>query len=150
MKTGKYVEEFLMAIERGDFRMAESLLSKDFRITGFEPDPVHGREYLAIMKNILKGIPDFRFNFRITRQEENLVEVKIKMTGIQTHIIPSLLPGMKDIQPTDKWISMPEETAEVTIRSDRIERINLHTIAGGGLQGLVKQIGAELPEPEHH
>lgn len=150
MKAGKVVEEFLTAIENNDFTKADNFLSKDFKVVGVGPDPLGSNEYLGVHRAFNKGMPDFRFNYRITEDKGERVFVKVKLSGTHTNTLPSPAPGLKDIPATNKTVKMPEEPVEFTVKDNKITKMKLSHVEGGGLPGVLKQLGVEMQVAVHH
>ncbi|MCU7496409.1 MAG: ester cyclase [Ignavibacteria bacterium] len=150
MKAGKVVEEFLTAIENNNFTKADNFLSKDFKAVGLGPDPLNSDEFLGAHLALNKGLPDFRFNFKITEDRADRVYLKVKITGTHKNTIPSPAPGIKAIPATNKSVVMPEEPVEITVKDNKITKLKLVHVDGGGLMGLMKQLGVELPAEVTH
>lgn len=144
------VEEFLTAIEKNDFAKAESFLSKTFKVTGVGPEALNAKDYLNVHRAFNKGMPDFKFNYKIEHEKNKVVEVKVRITGTHTKDMPAPIPGLKNISTTNKPVNMPEETVKFTVRDNKIEKLHLESVPGGGLPGLLKQLGVEMPVETHH
>lgn len=71
----------------------------------------------------------------------------MRITGTHSKEMTAPVPGLKNIPATGKAIKMPEEEIYLTTKEDKITRIELKQTPGGGLPGLLKQIGVTLPEP---
>jgi hypothetical protein len=149
MENTRIVEEFLTAIERNDFVKAESFLAKDFKVTGVAPEPLGAREFLGVHKAFNKGMPDFSFNYKIGSESKNLVDLKVSLSGTHTKEMPAPAPGMNSIPATNKSVKMPEEKVRITIQDNKIANLHLEKVTGGGLPGLLKQIGVEIPMETH-
>jgi len=67
------------------------------------------------------------------------------MTGHQTDsfILPPL--GMPPIPQMAGTVSLPEEQWDYTLENGKIVRIVVGHVSGGGIQGLLHQIGVDLP-----
>ena len=149
MENGKIVEEVFSAWERNDFAKVESYISKDMKVTGVAPVPLGANEFIGTMKALITGIPDWKFNYRIGSETKNIVETKLKITGTHTREIPTPLPGVKNVAPTNKTVKMPEEKVTFTFTNGKIVNINVEKVQGGGVPGLLKQLGVELPTEVH-
>ncbi len=145
MEQNKIVENFFTAIEKNDFTAAESYLSNTFKVTGVAPTPLSAKEFLGVHKAFNKGIPDFRFNYKIENAKDNVVESKVKLSGTHTKELPAPIPGIKNIPPTNKFLNMPEERATFTFKDNKIENLHLEKVPNGGLPGVLKQLGVEIP-----
>lgn len=144
MGPANIVEEFLIAIEQRNFTKAEELLSGSFRVTGVGPDTLDGSDFMSIHRALGSGIPDFRFNYEFLKEKAGIVTVKFHITGSHTKSMPAPYAGLRTIAPTNKPINMPDETVVFNIRDNKIQRMQVEHVEGGGLPGLLKQIGVEL------
>ena len=149
MENSKIVEEIFSGMERNDFTKAESYASKDMKVTGPAPVPLGANEFFGTMKALVKGIPDWKFNYKIGSESKNIVETKVKITGTHTREIPSPLPGVKNVAPTNKTVRMPEEKVTFTFSNNKVTNINVEKVQGSGVPGLLKQLGVEVPAEVH-
>jgi hypothetical protein len=149
MENSKIVEEVFSGMERNDFTKAESYASKDMKVTGVAPIPLGANEFFGTMKALVTGIPDWKFNYKLGSESKNIIETKVKITGKHTREIPSPLPGVKNIAPTNKTIRMPEEIVTFTFSNNKLININVQKVEGGGVPGLLKQLGVEVPMEVH-
>ena len=149
MENAKIVEEVFSGMERNDFAKAESYASKDMKVTGPAPIPLGANEFFGTMKALVAGIPDWKFNYKIGRESNNIIETKIKITGTHTREMPSPLPGLKNIPLTNRTIRMPEETVTFTFNNNKVINVNVEKVQDGGVPGLLKQLGVEVPTEVH-
>jgi SnoaL-like polyketide cyclase len=150
MENEKIVESFFNAIEKSDFTTAESLVSNNFKVTGVGPEALGAKEFLGVHRAFNKGMPDFRFNYKIGSVSKNIVETKVKLTGTHFKEMPSPAPGFPNIPATNKTLRMPEEKVRFTFKDNKIESLHLESVPGGGLPGVLKQLGVEMPKEVHH
>lgn len=150
MEQNKIVESFFKAIEKSDFAAAESLASNNCKITGVGPDGLGIKEFLGVHRAFNTGMPDFKFNYKIGDVKNNIVETKVKLTGTHFKDMPAPIPGLSTIRATNKTIRMPEERVTFTIKDNKIEKLHLESVPGGGLPGVLKQLGVEIPHEVHH
>jgi hypothetical protein len=149
MENAKIVEEVFSGMERNDFAKAESFASKDMSVTGVAPVTLGANEFFGTMKALVAGIPDWKFNYKIGRESNNIIETKVKITGTHTREMPSPLPGLKNIAATNKTIRMPEEKVTFTFNNNKIINVNVEKVEGSGVPGLLKQLGVEVPTEVH-
>ncbi|MGE5682921.1 MAG: hypothetical protein ACM34K_18795 [Bacillota bacterium] len=150
MKPTDIVEEFMICIEENNFTRAEELASNDFQVTGMTPEPQGIREYFSIHRALNKGLSNFRFNYEIMKEKSGIVDVKIQIMGRHTEEMPSPLHGIKPIPPTDIAVKMPVEHLQFTVRDQKITRLHVDHVQGGGLPGILHQLGVEMPMEVHH
>jgi len=150
MENEKIAESFFNAIEKNDFTTAESYLSNNFKITGVGPEPLGAKEFLGVHRAFNKGMPDFKFNYKIGSVSKNIVETKVKLTGTHFKDMPSPAPGFPNIPATNKTLRMPEEKVRFTFKDNKIEALHIESVPGGGLPGVLKQLGVEIPKEVYH
>ena len=150
MENEKIAESFFNAIEKNDFTTAESYLSNNFKITGVGPEPLRAKEFLGVHRAFNTGMPDFKFNYKIGSVSKNIVETKVKLTGTHFKDMPSPAPGFPNIPATNKTLRMPEEKVRFTFKDNKIEALHIESVPGGGLPGVLKQLGVEIPKEVYH
>ena len=150
MEQDKVVERFFKSIEKNDFKAAESCLTSNFKVTGVGPEPLGAKEYLGVHKAFNTGMPDFKFNYKIGDVRDNIVETKVKLTGTHFKDMPAPIPGLHNIPATNKTVRMPEERVTFTIKDNKIDKLHLESVPGGGLPGVLKQLGVAIPVDVHH
>jgi hypothetical protein len=150
MENEKIAESFFNAIEKNDFTTAENYLSNNFKITGVGPEPLGAKEFLGVHRAFNKGMPNFKFNYKIGSVSKNIVETKVKLTGTHFKDMPSPAPGFPNIPATNKTLRMPEEKVRFTFKDNKIEALHIESVPGGGLPGVLKQLGVEIPKEVYH
>ena len=96
-------------------------------------------------RGLVGAAPDWNFHARDFRVEGDTVHINIGITGTQTRTLSGLMPGMPSVPPTGKQFSLPGEHLDITVRGDKISRVVAQVPPGGGVPGLLKQLGVPLP-----
>ena len=130
-------------IEKG--AIAASTYTDDMTFSGPVPQPLNREQYLGLMHALVGAAPDWNFHARDFRVEGDTVHINIGITGTQTRTLSGLMPGMPSVPPTGKQFSLPGEHLDITVRGDKISRIVAQVPPGGGVAGLLKQLGVPLP-----
>ncbi len=138
------VNAFSSALESHDFAKAASYLSGDFTLSGPTPQPVGKNEFIAIQSAFMRAIPDWSFNDHDLQEQGDKVTGAVQITG--THTEPLVLPAIPPIPATGKKISLPEEHLEFTFKGDKIASLTSDNVPGGGVPGVLQQIGVQLPQ----
>src|SRR6266566_227099 len=73
------------------------------------------------------------------------VTAAVQITGTHTRKLVVPMPGMPLIPPTGKKIALPEEHMTFTFKGDKIASLASDNVPGGGVLGVLAQIGA-LPQ----
>lgn len=149
MSSAKLVNVFMDALEAKDFDTASSYLADDFLFSGWTPQPLDRAQFITVMGGLKEGIPNLAYNFHTVRdvqdvRQESRVKATVQMMGTQTEsfILPPL--GTPPIPQMAGSISMPDEQWNYTLENGKIARIVVGHVAGGGIQGLLHQLGVDL------
>ncbi len=133
----------LHAFSSGDMATMTSLISDDFQFLGVTPQPLTKQDYLGFMQAINAAFPDFKFEETTASESGDTVTIKHHISG--THTGTLNLPGMPPIPATGKKVRLPEETSVFTIQGGKAVKYLGEPAPDGGLPGMLKQLGVELP-----
>jgi predicted ester cyclase len=143
MSKTETVKAFSSAIEWKDFEKAASYLSDDFAMSGPTPQPVGKNEFIVLQSAFIRAFPDWSFNVHEMQEQGEKVTAAVQITG--THTEDLVLSGMPPIPATGKKVSLPEEHLEFTFKGDQIASLASDNVPGGGVPGVLQQIGVQLP-----
>jgi SnoaL-like protein len=139
------VQAVLGAIEASDWQRARSLLADDFTLGGPTSQPIGPDAFLGIHRAFAAAMPDFSFNAGNFHEANGTVTYQVRITGTQTHDLVLPVPGIAPIPATGKRVSLPAEPNRVTLRGDKVATAESSEVPGGGLAGLLAQLGVSLP-----
>lgn len=145
MKTSEVVLNFVRAMESCDFTEAEGYLAYDFILSGLTPQPMSKRDFMNLMQTMLSVFPDWSFNVGDIKDTDNQTTLTQRITGTHTADIHPLFPGMQTVPASGKRVCLPEEAVTVTARGNRIVEMEVERVPGGGIEGLLEQLGVESP-----
>ena len=145
MSAADVVREGLAATEAGDFAKVESLVADDFAMSGPVPMPVGKREFIGLMMAMLTAMPDWKFNPGEFQENGDQVTVPLQITGTQTGELQLPMPGMPPIPASGKRVSMPSEPSTFTVKEGKLTKLEVANIEGGGVMGILSQLGVNLP-----
>ena len=87
------VLEHLRRMETHDFTGARLLLSSDFQFTGATPAPVERDAYVQLHRELLAGLPDWSYNFKVEKDDGNIIRGTVAITGKHTGTLaPTFMP----------------------------------------------------------
>ncbi|RJP77620.1 MAG: hypothetical protein C4524_07815 [Candidatus Zixiibacteriota bacterium] len=138
------VKAFIAALESDDPHRAGEYLSDDFTFQGPIPGPLNKAEFLDYFSALKKGLPDFAFNLDTIREEEGILFGVLHRTG--THTGELALPGIVPILPTGMSVALPNEPIHFHFCGNQICELEIDHASGGGLEGILEQLGAEMPQ----
>ena len=141
------VNTFMTALQSGDIELAADTMSDDFVMSGFAPKDLNKNQFLSTYSNLLAALSGLSFNMSDELSEEDgTVQTEIEITG--THLNQLELPvlGIGPIQPTGLDVTLAQTKTTYHVNSDnKVTRMEMQPVVGGGLEGLLQQVGAELP-----
>ena len=132
-------------IEAKDTAAARELLSDDMTFSGPMPEPVSGDAWLGIHDKLNAAFPDWSFNMTSVHQHGDVVHCTAQVTGTQTGDLDLSPMGMPVVPATGKSIQLPQEELSVKVEGGKITSISGHPVPGGGVMGMLSQLGVEIP-----
>ena len=145
MDSETVVRKFMDLSQEGKFDEASRYLDDSMLFIGATPEPVSKKDFVDLTKKLVNAMPDWRFNYRDLHTQGDRVSMTVQITGTQSREIQPLMPGMPLIPVTGKHISLPNQTQYATVHNDKITRLEVEDIPGGGLMGILQQLGIDLP-----
>jgi len=145
MTKTETIKAFSAALEAREFEKAGSYLADDFVFTGPVPQPVGKHVFIAIQSAFESAFEDWSFNSHDEVEQGDKVVAAVQITGTHTRDLVLPMPGMPTIPATKKKVSLPEEHLEFTFVGDRIASLTSDNVPGGGIPGVLQQIGVPLP-----
>lgn len=146
MSAVETVQAVFSAIEASDWTRARGLLADDFTFGGAVPQPIGPDAWLGIHKAMSAAMPDFSFNASNFRDENGGAACQVQVTGTQTQTMTLPIPGLPPIPATGKRVALPAEPVRATARGDKLATVTIAQIPGGGVPGMLAQLGVPLPE----
>ena len=145
MSNSETVRALLTAIEQLRWDEAKSYLADDFTLDGAAPQPLNAEAWLGVHKAFAAAMPDFSFNASDIHEEQGGVRLRVQISGTQTRAMALPVPGIPVIAPTGKRVQLPSEPCACEFRGDKIASYTIEGGPGGGLPGILAQLGAALP-----
>ena len=141
------VNTFITALQSGDIELAANTMSDDFVMSGFAPKQLDKNQFLSTYSNLLSSMPDLSFNMTDEPSEENgVVQTEIEITGTQLNQLALPVLGIQPIEPTGLAVTLAQTKTAYHVNNDnKVTRMEMQAVAGGGLEGLLQQVGSEIP-----
>ncbi len=139
------VKTLVVALQSGDMELAAQTLSDDFTSSGFTPKPVNKGVFLGMQSELLTAMPDFSYNLAEARQEGDGVQAFISITGTHTNDLVLPMFGVRAIPATGIAVTLPQSHVTYQVDNNRVTAMRLEVLSGGGIAGLLQQVGAEIP-----
>lgn len=146
MNAAELVQEVYSSLEQRNSKRALGLLADDFVFSGATPVPLDKHQWVGVVSALTAAMPDFSFNYRLTRQEGSMVEGTVTLTGTQTRELVLPMPGAPRVPATGKKVDLPREKVELDTRDGQVISLKVESVPNGGVPGILQQLGASLPE----
>jgi predicted ester cyclase len=146
MNAIEIVKAGLAASEAGQVGKFADSLSNDMVFAGPLPKPVGKREFIGLQTAMVAAMPDWKYNGKDFKQNGDVVTATFHISGTQTAELNLPMPGFTKIPASGKHVSLPDEGMTFTVKNDKITRIESAGIAGGGVAGVLSQLGASMPK----
>ena len=145
MSTIDTVRAFITAIENNEKEETINPLADDFLFSGWTPKPLNKADFINVFAELKSGIPGLMFNLHNLAEQGNAVSGSIQIAGYQSDAfsIPSL--SLPPIPQMARSISLPVEDVSFTLMDDKITRWSVQHVDGGGIKGLLHQLGFDAP-----
>jgi predicted ester cyclase len=133
-------------IENAQWNELENLLSDDFVFEGPVPEPLNKERFMEMHRPLVVGFPDLKYNLKDLKADGDRVVGTLAITG--THTGPLDLSPVHGpmLEPTNKAVALARDEFTVWYDGDKIKKIYSIPSEGGGMDALLDQIGAPLPE----
>jgi SnoaL-like polyketide cyclase len=145
MNQREIVQALLDSVQRGDFEKAKSLLSSDYQFSGPIPEPINAETWLGITKNLKKAFPDLDYRFHVDGVEGEITKVSAELKGTHRGTLDLSPIGLGVTPATNKSFATPREHGTVTCKGDKVVSWVVDPIEGGGLMGILNQLGITVP-----
>jgi hypothetical protein len=140
------VKAGLAASEAGQISKFAESLTDDMVFAGPVPQPIGKREFVGLMTALVAGIPDWKFNARDYKQVGDKVTAVFQITGTQTRELNLPMPGFQKFPASGKHVALPKEGITITIKNGKIARLESAVVPGGGVAGVLAQLGVPMPQ----
>ena len=145
------VTAFMEALEFKDFDKAAAYLSDNFQFSGSTPLPLNKDKFISYSSALATGMPNLTYHFHDLQEvverlgEGNRVRATIQITGTHTNDFQMVQLGFPPIPATNNSVLLPEEHWEYAIKGDKIASIHVEQVSGGGIRGILQQLGVDIP-----
>jgi predicted ester cyclase len=139
------VKAFSEALDARDFNKAASYLADDFVFAGPVPQPISKQAFIAVQSAFENAFQGWSFNSHDEVEQGEKVVAAVQITGTHTRDLVLPMPGMPRIPATGKRVSLPVEHITFTFKGDKIASLTSDNVPGGGVAGVLAQIGVPLP-----
>ncbi len=141
------VKGWISGFESGNRDYLQEHSTRDMLVSGAAPQTIPLQTLLELYPHIRTAFPDLRMNASDFKQVGERVTCTVRITGTHTGVLNFPLMGVFGFQPTGKTVRLPAEQNTFTIRDGKVARLEVQKVEGGGIPGILEQIGASTTQP---
>lgn len=146
MSNIETVMTFVTALQSGDIGLAANSMTDGFTMSGFAPNSLDKNEFLVMQSKLLAAMPDFSYNLSDIQDAENeSVQALIQITGTQLNGLDLSPLGIQPVQATGLAVTLPQVHVTYRVENGLVTSVQVESLPGSGIAGLLQQVGAELP-----
>lgn len=146
MSAIETVRTLITALQSGELDMAAQYMTDDFVLEGLAPQALSRPDFLALQSELQGAMPDFSFNLSEAKKiKDGPVTALVQISGTHTNDLHLPLFGIPLISATGISVNLPQVHAAFLLADHKIAAMRTESVPGGGLAGLLQQLGAELP-----
>ncbi len=145
MSNLEVAKRFANLLESGDVKGLQALMADDFQAKGATRE-LTKQQSLDYLQMFLTAFPDIRYGFTDFEEKGDVIQCAGQEIG--THLgdldlrpfgIPISLP------PTGKFFKLPKSIYSFRVAGDKVTFYSEEAAQGGGLAGILEQLGVKLP-----
>jgi predicted ester cyclase len=142
------VKGWISAYESGNTDYLREHTAEDMTVIGAAPQPIPWKDYSNSVENLMRAFSDFRFNASNFKVVGDRVTCSVRITCIHSGVLDFPMMNIHGFQPTGKRVKLPLELNTYTIRNGKVHSLEIEKVEGGGIAGILTQIGAPQTQPE--
>jgi hypothetical protein len=145
MSNLEVVKKVADLLESRDVKGLQVLLADDFRAKGGTLE-LPKQQALGYLQIFFTAFPDHRFGFTDFTEKGDMVYCAGQETGTHKGVLDLNPLGMPvSLPPTGKSFKLPKSAFTFRVAGDKVTYLNEEAVQGGGLAGILEQLGVKLP-----
>ena len=148
MNPREIVQALFDSVQRGDFQKARFLVSKDCQFRDGSAEPIKREAWMGIHRSLKKAFPNLDYHFHVDRVDGldgGVVKISAELKGTHSGVLDLTCVGLGVTPATDKSFATPCEHGKVTIKGGKVAAWVVEPMEGGGLMGILGQLGIPVP-----
>ena len=144
MTSQETVQALMDSIQRGDFDMAKTLLSDDFRFKGLVPRWISARTWLKMSTSLRLAFTGLKYNFKVNGADGDIVTSTSQLSGDNRGAFDLTGLRMGVVSATNKNFSTAVENNKITVKNGKVSSWVVEPTEGAGLMAILGQLGIKL------
>jgi predicted ester cyclase len=146
MNLTDFVKSFYAAFEVRNYDYIKDSCTPDFVFSGLALKPLNRQETLEMYRTLFRAFPDWKFNLSNFKQMGDRVTCFSRITATHSGSLELPFMDIYSYQPTGKHVQLPLQEISIELRNGKVSRIDTAKTAGGGITGLLEQIGYRVAQ----
>lgn len=147
MSNADIVMRAMKLIESGKIDESARFFADDFYYTGRSSRPLDKDYFIRLHRELLAAFPDWDYGITGVHEEGDHVHLNLHIRGTFRGGLSLPNFGLFDAVPNNKRFNLPEEPVDVTVINGIIECLNAPLVPGGGIPGILEQLGLPYAVP---
>lgn len=132
-------------LEARDSKGFQSLMADDFVAKGPTLE-LTKQQVLSYLQIMFTAFPNHSFDFADFKESGDSIQCTSSETGTHTGVLDLNPLGISvSLPPTGKSFKMPKGVITFRVAEDKLTYYGEEAVKGGGLAGLLEQLGVKLP-----
>jgi hypothetical protein len=148
MSSIDFVKSWQAAFESANVEYLRDHSTADFALTGVAPQPIPIEDLTELLPHLIRAIPDWKLNASNYKVVGDRVTCSVRISGIHSGVLELPMMNIHAYQPTGKRVRLPLEGNTYFLRDGKVARLEVEKVEGGGIPGILTQIGAMQTQPE--
>lgn len=145
MSNLEVAKRFANLLESGDMKGLQALLADDFKAKGATRE-LTKQQALSYLQIFFTAFPDYRIGFTDFEEKGDVIQCSGQETGTHTGLLDINPLGMPvSLPPTGKSFKLPKSIYTFRVAGDKVTYYGEEAVVGGGLAGILAQLGIKLP-----
>jgi len=145
MSNLEVAKRFADLLESKDVKGLQALLADDFRAKGGTRE-LTKQQALAYLQTFFAAFPDQSFGFADFEEKGGVIQCTGQEMGTHTGVLDLNPFGIPiSLPPTGKSFKLPKSIYTFRVAGDKVTFYGEEAVQGGGLAGILEQLGAKLP-----
>jgi hypothetical protein len=145
MSNLEIAKRFADLLESKELKGLQVFLADDFKAKGGTLE-LTKQQALGYLQIFFTAFPDHRFGFDDFEEKEGLIYCTGQESGSHEGVLDLKPLGMPiSLPPTGKSFKLPKSVFTFRVVGDKITYFSEEPLKGGGLAGILEQLGVKLP-----
>ena len=145
MNKRETVQALMDSVQRGDLKVAESMLADDFQFSGPIPQAINKKAWLRMSFSLKTAFPDLDYHFRVIGTQGDIVRTTSQLSGTHSGSFDLTGINMGVFPATNKTFVTTREKTKITVKENKITAWVVEPTQGAGVMAILKQLEVEMP-----